>query len=1169
MRPQDKIFIATVIYRQSETMASGINLKKWALPLVIVAFVLVLFFNTYFNATSGIAVNEDATSLTEKFYLSGPDPYYNARLIEDTLESGEYPYLGGEYGTTDPLLNYPLGRSGGRPPLFNMITMGVGGLFSPVMGEVDALGFAMQFLPALYGALLVFPVYVIGSRLFDWKAGLVGAFMVALIPIHLGSGHGSAFSLYDHDSLVLLLTTTTMMFLTLSLTERHDRKSMLYAFMGGVSIAAMSMTWVSGQYIYALVAVYAVAQMFVDIVSSRINLRVPRTVNIALLGGYLVALPFFIYKQGLAMTTELAVILGVVVFSGIYLWLRRQNIPWVVSIPSIFGLGGIALVFLYLIRNTTIGVLQPFTRISDIIYGAGIYGKKVSATIAEASTFDFSRNVMSFGPVLFWLAWIGFMLLAYRVWKDRSRRGYFLLIMWLLVETWLLSTAGRFLNNLVPIMAILGGWILWMTIDKLNFKDMVATIRGVGGGWYGFKKGVKIRHVVGVVFIVFFVFVPNGWMAFDASLPSTMKQDFNSDKLGAFGLGLHTEEYWTDAFGWLERQEQNMSNVDKPAVISWWDYGFYEVAIAKHPTVADNFQDGIPPAANFQTAESEQAAVSIWLVRLAEGDMQKHDGELSAELKDVFDEHLGNLSDDLVTIIETPKEYANTTYDDIISKQYGGEKYRVRAENARYHDATRLLTGNLTDEELTWLYHDVQDVTGNSIRYYAVEGYDVNIFNVFTFLADKGTFGYETSEDRYFNLWYTNESGLRFTPEEVRNMTQQERQQIGQLTPHQERKQPFYNSMVYRSYLGSSVPKQIFENQTQNQQYLQYLYMLMRPTQGFKHFSVEYVSPMDDQQSLYFARGQLCRGCPAVVIAKYYEGARVNGTLVSEGEPIDGATVTVQQTVTMFNQSRSISHDSTVTDASGHFSVIAPAGNISLSISQGSGQNQVQIKTITFNGTGERAPITEDEAMRRGDWRRDLGVITIQKGSVEGMAYWDKDGNNKYNASVDEPMSNVDISVGGKSTSTNARGEYEIRSLLPDAYTMSVTRNGYEVTSSKQVGIKPNQTITKNLSLAPAKVTVSGAAWLDLNDNGRRDANETVPNVPIDFTVLDAPDQNAKNTTAEANETGYYTKNLSPGTYRVSVNATSNGTRYVYSHTITIDIGDGPRTLNIEIARAD
>ena len=52
-----------------------------------------------------------------------------------------------------------------------------------------------------------------------------------------------------------------------------------------------------------------------------------------------------------------------------------------------------------------------------------------------------------------------------------------------------------------------------------------------------------------------------------------------------------------------------------PAFISWWDYGFYESAIGDHPTVADNFQDGIPPAANFHTSTSEEEAVAVWIVR--------------------------------------------------------------------------------------------------------------------------------------------------------------------------------------------------------------------------------------------------------------------------------------------------------------------------------------------------------------------------------------------------------------------------------------------------------------------------------------------------------------------------------------------------------------------------
>ena len=179
-------------------------MKKIDVLIVGTALLMVLFLNTYFNLTSDIALNEDASDLEDKFYLAGPDPYYNMRLVEETLKNGQYPFLGGAHGELDPLLDYPTGGTGGRPPLFNMITIGLGKFISVFIDETDALGYAMQFLPALYGALLVIPVYFIGSMLYNKKAGIIAAWLIPLIPIHLSSGHGSSFSLYDHDSFVLL-----------------------------------------------------------------------------------------------------------------------------------------------------------------------------------------------------------------------------------------------------------------------------------------------------------------------------------------------------------------------------------------------------------------------------------------------------------------------------------------------------------------------------------------------------------------------------------------------------------------------------------------------------------------------------------------------------------------------------------------------------------------------------------------------------------------------------------------------------------------------------------------------------------------------------------------------------------------------------------------------------
>ncbi len=398
-------------------------MRKTDALLVGAAFLMVLFLNTYFNVTSGVAINKGATELEDKFYLAGPDPYYNMRLVQKTVETGRYPYIGGKYGGLDPLLNYPLGGSGGRPPLFNMLAVGTGKFLSLFMDETDAFGYAMQFLPALYGALLVIPVYFIATMLFNRKAGIIAAWIVPLIPIHLASGHGSAYSLFDHDSFILLLTSLTLMFLMMSLREKNTKKSMIYAAFSGVSIAAITMTWVSSQYIYAVVAVFAIIQMIVDIFTKKINIHIVRSVLIALFLGYIISFPILWVKQGLSLTIQLIIPLGVTVFSAIYLWLGKKNIPWLISLPTIFAVGGIVLGFLYLIRNSTAAWLKPFVKISNIIFGSGIYGKKVSLTIAEASTFDISRTVMSFGPAIYLLGWAGFSFCFIAIIKRASEKS--------------------------------------------------------------------------------------------------------------------------------------------------------------------------------------------------------------------------------------------------------------------------------------------------------------------------------------------------------------------------------------------------------------------------------------------------------------------------------------------------------------------------------------------------------------------------------------------------------------------------------------------------------------------------------------------------------------------------------------------------------------------------
>ena len=83
------------------------------------------------------------------------------------------------------MLNYPYGANNNRPPLFDWSIAIIGLIFSPLFDSTeDSVWWAMQILPAIYGALIVFPVYAIGRAQFGKEAGLLGAFLILSL-IHI------------------------------------------------------------------------------------------------------------------------------------------------------------------------------------------------------------------------------------------------------------------------------------------------------------------------------------------------------------------------------------------------------------------------------------------------------------------------------------------------------------------------------------------------------------------------------------------------------------------------------------------------------------------------------------------------------------------------------------------------------------------------------------------------------------------------------------------------------------------------------------------------------------------------------------------------------------------------------------------------------------------------
>jgi len=1184
------------------------KINYWIAISLILVFCLVLFFNTYFNLSSGMAINPEATTVSEKFYLSGPDPYYNMRLVEGTLETGRYPY----YSAEDPILNYPLGRSGGRAPLLNMMAIGFSKLLVPFVGDVDAIGYSMQFIPALFGALLIFPVYFIGKTLFGKKEGLVAALLVAVIPIHIGSGHGSAYTLFDHDSFNLLLFFLTFLFLIKSVKEKNNITSALYAGLAGTSVAALTLVWVEAQFIYVVIAAYAFIQIFIDIIRNKISLNFARNMSIILLLGYFVSLPVRITRLP-SFSIEIPLVMGfAILIFGLFTYiLHKKKIPWILSLPVIIGAGIFLLAFFYIVPSlaTTYSFLSPLSRISEVIYGSGIYGTKVDITIAEAGTYSISRTVMSYGPALYWLAWAGLVLLIFHYITQKGRREYMFIIVLFIINIWLAGSAGRFLNDMVPLIAVLAGWITWFVIDKLNYKEMLRNIRNAGGGLRGIRKGTKIYHLLGIFFVAFIVIMPNAFLALDAAIPSAVTQNgtsnlkidfFGIDHESAFGSSTYKEQYWIDAFSWLRSQDNDIKDpTDRPAFISWWDYGFYASAVSEHPTVADNFQDGIPPAANFHTSKSEKEAVSVWIVRLLEGNNKQNGNSLSPEVNIVLKKYLNitsanNISQWLSDPTRSPSYLApiGEEYDKNLSKELlVGEQY---IENAYYHDIVNLLNATLDEESITWLYHDLQEATGYSIRYYGVEGYDTQIFNIFGFLGDKSLFLHANrkikyipmlaadlkynSEDDFIRATYTIQSsvypntdepryptldGTDMTFEEIQALSQDQKKGIYIVDIKTELKEGYSNTIFYRTYIGD-IPEE-----------LQQISQL--PCWGLRHFTADFVSAYP-----YYGAGR-----SAVVIAKYYEGATINGSITYEGAPLDAQAV-IRKDTSLFGTTFLIDHDTNVS-TNGAFELIAPAGNITLELRKNTelGLNAFILKTITFNSTmdAELAPITDDEAMRLNgtNYQRTLN-ITIEPATFEGYIYINNDNDTStYNESIDEPLQDVDITLSEvaefendvpktwgpiQTLTTDENGYFNATDLMPGIYFLRAVQDDFVLHENYVFIYSDNNSY--NIS-RPELASVEGTIYFDTNENDQYNSGEEMEGSDLEllYTTLDGTSKLVSTATTSSSGTYSFT-NLIPGEYIINATKTNSTTGY-YDYAIEEPLSlaeNDSLTVNISITYA-
>lgn len=647
----------------------------------------------------------------------GSDPWYMKRVVDYILANNAHLVV-------DPDRFYPIGGINPRPPLFSW-SMALGAMaVEPFLGSPEnAVWWSMLALPAVYGALTVFPIASMARDHFGKGAAVLAAWLIAFMPAHVTH---STWALADHDSFVMLFISIGFMYwlravkyagsarLTKTTTPHplsfvrafHDvaeqrKAAMANAVLAGVAFGIVALGWkgfVVGPSILFLA--YAL-QVALNMFRRRDSTVLSVMFLVMLTTTFLMALPFYAHPQlNLVFdSTGLQPFLFIFGFTIAiaYITTGFRDKPWLLVLGT---LGSVALVFFAVLYALKVADISDAW---DVLFtGSGYFTKtKIFGTVAEANAPNRAQLFASFGPITFLLALImGGGLL----WRGlRSRNGTALVFgVWVFAATFMAWNAARFMFNATPIMAILGAagivafwrWAEWSSLVR-SWKKF--GIRTPGDRIAGARKAVWRTPQFSAVFLVMImIFSQQATYGLDSAIPGTSTQEQEIDEriynivpdilrfdelgfslldnkdddgrryLGSFGSSFN-DNGWNAAYQWLENQDRQMKYSDKPAFVSWWDYGFQALSTGQHPSVSDNFQSGIPAAGNMLLARSQDDLTAMFIWQLSEGDRTyASDGEDYKMTERFIDTVDAYLTDDQMDDFQTMQMTFDETMIDFI-----------------------------------------------------------------------------------------------------------------------------------------------------------------------------------------------------------------------------------------------------------------------------------------------------------------------------------------------------------------------------------------------------------------------------------------------------------------------------------------------------------------------
>ncbi len=1161
--------------------------------MLVAIMALAFFLRTYWAI---------GTSVDYGYSVSGgSDSYYHERILKHIIDS-KHQLL------WDPMLNYPIGHTNPRPPLFHWSIILMSFIFYPFMDPYTAAVFTLILFPAIWGTLTVIPVYLLGRESFNRKVGLVAAFLLAIMPAHMMR---SVATQADWDAFNLFLIMFMFYFFLKALKEvkykrwvkdwfkkedvksglseffSENRRAVIYSALAGASLGSLALAWKGYTYALVILLVYLVVQIFINRFRNKSNLHIVVLTLIYTAVAFTMALPWYAGTNRLGnwYSVPLLLTLGVIVLALYFE--ATLKYPW----PLVIGTGVMAVGITAIILNV---FFPDFWE--SIVSGQGYFVKsKLYSTIAEAQPATLGIITMSFGIGTFFLSIFGVFYILYLVKKNRSEH-YLFFVIYALVSVYMAISAARFMFNASPTIALLGAVALVWLIEKVRVrKSMEEFARYKGSVGKSLKRNVKISQIVTVTVVAILVILPTMWSAVDAGIPYETKKDYDKQiyrsmpeimrpnettynksspwYLGAFGYSIPKETYpWPRAWKWLSEQDNDTPPESRPGFVSWWDYGFEAIQEGKHPAVADNFQNGYQIAAQIITAQNESEVISLFIARMLEADFDNNGGKLNSTVMNALITYAGEeRAEKIVEILSDPASFKKEILDhpDI----YGLYEDDISDKNAMYV-AIKGTLAFISEDKLVSLYDAIRNATSWDIRYFAVDyrlfpfsGTQTGIFYAPAKLGDRRvkTVGTTVIPYDFYDLKAVDEYGHEYELDKVPGNVRIVSYKI-------EYKPMFYNSMLYRTFIGYS-GKDIGKAdgipgfsaslggyqpmQAWNMTHFKLVYKTAywNPYKDYENHSDAW-KPIPIDLALKYMKegnGTVDLNPPAyqvlpndVVMVKFYEGAIIEGYVrLTDGEPLKNVRVTILDEY-------GIPHDSVLTDDNGHFRIISVAGNMTLVVTTNGDLNKLRMmeKTILWQ---KSINVTEEQAMRLKPNYHFEENIVLKPATVDGLVYYDVNNDGKFNAG-DVKVSNATLilrndTYGFQKNTTIVDGNYKLSNLPPHTYSIDLIINGKRFNNVDTVTLNAGAIYPKDVVLQPSHV--SGNLYLP---TGEPAANATIDLKGFEATYV-----------GQADENGHYDILVAPDNYTMVAHV---GGFYSYKEEITIPSWNFTYTKNVTLHRA-